>query len=184
MSHAAAEDCPSQRGLSATSSRNCGKLSRTGLTRDTQDVMYLLFVILIMVGLIAMWAGVAYIAYKGWGPWLRSRFAEPKTAPATITGKREQKEYVVVDDYRLGPSAAGTDEEPSEAAKLETVHWFVTLEISDGTSKEFPVRQSVYESLSLGDHGELFWQGERFLRFVRKGEGSDADEVYRSVVKG
>ena len=133
--------------------------------------MGLILTVLLVFSLLAAWIAVIYVGYRAWAPVIRSRRMKVQTASATVAAKRDERGPV----FRHDAVRLGDKTEPGDLVKDEPMHWFVSFECSYGATDEFSVPEKLFDSVSVGDEGELAWRGSLFVGFRRKGDKSDWD---------
>lgn len=89
-----------------------------------------------------------YAIIRGLSSWLSNNAAEVLQRPCKVADKR------TVVRGGSGDSSTSTD-------------YYITFEFEDFTRKEFEIRSSMYGLISVGDKGELVYQGTRFKNFTR-----------------
>ena len=126
-------------------------------------VPLIIAVLITLLGFLALWR---LVFRRFWEPYLSSRRQPVVAAQATVASKREEmvESFLHNFDRRFGETY-----EPSDAVRLEPVDWYASFDCQDGETREFAIPQSLYESLIIGDMGQLKWRGSLFVRFGRPG---------------
>jgi hypothetical protein len=125
-----------------------------------------IFLLLSVISLVALSTALATIVKRGMGPYVASRRMPVMTARATLASKREEmaESFMHNLDRRFGEVI-----DPSDTVRSEPVEWYAAFNLVDGEQREFCVSQAVYESLIVGDEGDLAWRGHLFVRFSPHG---------------
>ncbi len=102
---------------------------------------------IIVAGIII--SGFAYAIIKGITSWSTNNAAEIVTQRCKVVDKRTEVWG------GSGDSSAKTN-------------YYITYEFEDHTRKELHVRDNYYGLITVGDQGELTYQGTRFKEFLRQ----------------
>jgi len=91
----------------------------------------------------------SYAIIKGLKTWSSNNAAEVMVQRCKVVDKRTEV------SGGSGDSSASTN-------------YFITFEFEDGSRKEMHVRGNYYGLTTVGDQGELSYQGTRFKEFIRQ----------------
>ena len=90
---------------------------------------------------------------RGIGEWSKNNQSPRITVPVTVVSKR-----ILVSRHRSAEEHHNTHTSTS---------YYVTFQLSSGDRMEFHVPDAEYGLLIEGDHGDLSFQGRRYLGFER-----------------
>lgn len=91
-----------------------------------------------------------FIIAKGIGQWIENENSPILTVPATIVDMRRK-----------------THHHHSNGHHHHSHSYHVTFEVESGDRMELRVRRNEYRELTIGERGNLTYQGTRFLGFER-----------------
>ncbi|MNP00831.1 hypothetical protein D3C76_926280 [compost metagenome] len=91
----------------------------------------------------------AFVIIKGLKSWVSNNATELTTVRCKVVDKRTEVWG------GSGDSSANTN-------------YYITFEFEDNTRQEWSVRGNQYGLITVGDQGELTYQGTRFKQFVRR----------------
>jgi hypothetical protein len=115
---------------------------------------------------------------RAWGPYMESRRQPVQSMRATVASKREE----MVESYRHNlERRIGETVDRSDVIRMEPAEWYAEFECDDNETREFEVKQNVYESLIMGDTGNLSWQGHLFVSFTRPDSDSDGSTPSKTI---
>lgn len=119
-----------------------------GIGFDTFGIMFTLVFLIIIGTFIA-------IAVKGLSQWNKNNNSPKLTVPATVVAKRANVSH---------PSHGGVNDHHHHSTSTS---YYVTFQVDSGDRMELHVAGHEYGLLIEGDHGNLTFQGTRYLGFER-----------------
>lgn len=97
------------------------------------------------------------VAVKGIGQWNKNNHSPRLTVPATVVAKRtnvSRHHHSATETHMAHTSTSTT--------------YYATFQVASGDRMELCVSGQEYGMLVEGDHGDLSFQGTRYLGFVRR----------------
>jgi hypothetical protein len=141
-------------------------------------MLYTVVTLIMLLAMVVSIALIATIVKIGLGPYVKNRRQPLSTAQAMVVSKREEMGETFFHNFerRLGEAI-----DPSDTVRIEAVDWFATFKPDEGEEREFTISQPIYESLIVGDQGELTWRGNAFVRFALPGEDAGEPRTDKTV---
>lgn len=139
-------------------------------------MIYLVLTVIMLVAMAVSMTIIGMIFKIGLGPYLKNRRQPLSTTQASVISKREEMTESFSHNFER---RFGEDIDPTDAVRMEPVEWFAIFQIEDGEERQFSISQPVYESLIVGDRGQLAWQGDAFISFTLPSE--DLEQPRREV---
>lgn len=123
---------------------------------NSPDLMFTIIPIIIFCGFVFVITIFIFTAVKGIGQWQSNNKQPILIVPAQLITKRiDVSSHMHNDGDGIGHSTSSS------------TTYYITFQVESGSRMEFHVNGQEYGMLVEGDHGQLKFQGTRYLGFER-----------------